>query len=326
MRVAFLGDASKIERVFGAGRREAVEARAGVLPGVFRPEDLDDRLTELRDVEALFSTWGMPKLSSAQLDQLPNLRAVFYAAGAVSHFARPLIERGVVVSSAWQANAVPVAEFALSQIVLSCKGYFRNAKEFAADPSTWHSAFRGPGAFGETVALLGAGAVATKLIELIQHFKLEVIVFDPSLTKERAEGLGVKAVTLGTAFREGLVVSNHLIDNPATVGLIDAELLGSMRRGATFINTGRGRTVRTQDLVQVLSYRHDLTALLDVTDPEPLPDNSPLRGLANVIVSTHIAGAIGDELLRLADCAIEEFDRLRQGKALRYQVFIHDLI
>jgi phosphoglycerate dehydrogenase-like enzyme len=176
------------------------------------------------------------------------------------------------------------------------------------------------------VALLGAGAVATKLIELIQHFKLEVIVFDPSLTKERAEGLGVKAVTLGTAFREGLVVSNHLIDNPATVGLIDAELLGSMRRGATFINTGRGRTVRTQDLVQVLSYRHDLTALLDVTDPEPLPDNSPLRGLANVIVSTHIAGAIGDELLRLADCAIEEFDRLRQGKALRYQVFIHDLI
>jgi phosphoglycerate dehydrogenase-like enzyme len=104
--------------------------------------------------------------------------------------------------------------------------------------------------------------------------------------------------------------------------MIDGPLMDSMRQKATFINTGRGRTVVTADLVQVLRSRPDLTALLDVTDPEPLPVGHPLWDVPNAFITSHIAGSIGDEVLRLADYAIEEFDRFRHGKSLRYQVFI----
>jgi phosphoglycerate dehydrogenase-like enzyme len=316
MKAAFIGNASEIARVFARGRRETIESRTDVLPGVVSPGD-----PSLRDVEVIFSTWGMPLLTEAELEGMPKLRAVFYAAGAVGHFSAPFIERGVHVSSAWQANGIPVAEFTLSQILLACKGYFANIREYAAGPERGHGCARGAGSYGETVALLGAGAIGAKLVDLLKQFRLEVMVFDPFLTAERAEGLGVRKVSIESAFREAYVISNHLRDTEETQRLIRDELLESMRFGATFINTGRGRTVATDDLVSVLRRRPDITALLDVTDPEPVPPGHPLWALPNVFLSSHIAGSVGDEVHRLADYAIEEFDRFRRGEALRYQVF-----
>jgi phosphoglycerate dehydrogenase-like enzyme len=316
MKVAFMGNPHEISRVFARGRRATIEARADVFPGVLSPAD-----EQIREVEAIFSTWGMPLLTESQLDRMPKLRAVFYAAGAVSDFAKPLVQRGIHVCSAWQANAIPVAEFTVSQILLSCKGYFTNVSEYSAHPERGHGCSRGAGVYGESVALLGAGAIGTKVIELLRPFRLDVMAFDPFLTQERAEGLGVRKVTLETAFDQAYVVSNHLLDVDETAGLIDLKLLGSMRPGAVFLNTGRGRTVVTDDLVQILSDRPDITAMLDVTDPEPLPPHHPLWSLKNVFISSHIAGSIGDEVLRLADFAIEEFDRFSHGKSLRYQVF-----
>jgi len=316
MKAAFVGKSEEIGRVFAAGRREAIEGRAEVLPGVILPGD-----PRLQDVEVIFSTWGMPLLTEEQLDAIPQLRAVFYAAGAVGFFSPPLVARGVQISSALHANAIPVAEFTLSQILLSCKRYFANTLSYAANPEQPRGYKTSPGSYGETIALLGVGAVGTKLVELLRPFRLEVIVFDPFLTSERAEGMGVRKVSLESAFQEAYVVSNHLLDVPATYGLIHRGLLESMRPGATFINTGRGRTVVDPDLVEVLQSRPDLTALLDVTDPEPLPLDHPLWRLPNALISSHIAGAVGDEVLRLADYAIEEFDRFRNGQELRYRVY-----
>lgn len=314
MKAAFLGSPEQIGRVYGKGRREELESLAEFLPGVPNPDDAG-----LIDVQALFSTWGMPLLSADQLNRMPSLEVVFYAAGAVFSFAEPLLDRGIKVVSAWHANAVPVAEFTLAQILLSCKGYFQNN---AAIRTSRHSrgAPHGPGVFGETVALLGAGAIGTKLIELLKPFRLTAIVFDPFLSEERAKELGVKQTSLAEAFRRGLVVSNHLADKPETRGLITEGLLGSMREGATFINTGRGKTVDHEGLARVLARRPDLTALLDVTDPEPLPPESPLYDMPNVHLSGHIAGSLGDEVVRMADCVIEEFRRYRNGAPLRYEV------
>ncbi len=314
IKVAFVGDEAQIARVFGRGRREAVETRAEVLPGVLGPGD-----ARLANVEAIFSTWGMPLLGKAQLDAMPSLRGVFYAAGDVRGFALPLIARGIVVSSAWQANAIPVAEFTLAQILLAGKRYFANLRDYAAHPGRRHAS--GPGAYGETVALLGAGAIGRRVIDFLRPFRLDVGVFDPFLSDENAEAWGVRKVTLEAAFREGHAVSNHLLDVPETQGIVTERLLASLREGATFINTGRGRTVDMDGLVRVLGGRPDLTALLDVTDPaEPLPADHPLWALPNAFLTSHIAGSTGDEVLRMADWAIEEFDRFRRGEPLLYRV------
>ncbi len=314
MKAAFIGSPEQIARVYGKGRREELEALAEFAPGVFCPAEVD-----LAETEVLFSTWGMPLLAPEQLDRMPKLQAVFYAAGAVFGFAEPLLERDIKVISAWHANAVPVAEFALAQILLACKGYFQNIAT-TRNQKCNRGAPHGPGAFGETIALLGAGAIGTKLIELLKPFNLKIIVFDPFMPNEKATELGVEKVELDEAFKRGLVVSNHLANKPETWGLITGDLLSSMREGATFINTGRGRTVDHDGLSSVMAERRDLAALLDVTWPEPLPPDSPLYALPNVHLSAHIAGSLGDEVVRMADYVIEEFRRYLKGEPLRYEV------
>lgn len=104
------------------------------------------------------------------------------------------------------------------------------------------------------------------------------------------------------------------------MGLLNGHLLKSLPVNATFINTGRGRTINHDDLLCVLQARPDLTALLDVTEPEPLPVSHPLRALPNVHLTSHIAGSIGAEVARMGQVAIEEFECWMRGEPLRHAV------
>jgi phosphoglycerate dehydrogenase-like enzyme len=238
----------------------------------------------------------------------------------VRAFAAPLVERGIIVTSAWAANAIPVAEFVLAQILLACKGYFRNVREYRPGRADQIEAYRGPGIDGTTVALIGAGQVARALIERLRPFRLNVLMVDPFLSAEEAEQLGVRLVSLEQAFSEAYVISNHVPNLPETRGMLAADHLQRMQPGAVFINTGRGAQVVEPDLIHVLTERPDLTALLDVTDPEPPAETSPLWHLSNVRLSSHIAGAINNEVARLADDAIESFLEWRSGQVPRYAV------
>lgn len=319
VRSAFFGCPTTIGRVFAQGRFEEIASMCDIYPDIVSLETFDEHAEKLRDVEAIFSTWGMPVLEPSHLDRLPSLAAVFYAAGSVRAFAEPLLERGIVVVSAWQANAVPVAEFTQAQILLSTKGYFRNTQEFRS-PQDREVAFQGNGNFGETVALLGAGAIGRRVIELLRPFNLKVIVYDPFLREEDAFSLGVSLVSLEDAFRQGYVVSNHLADVPETKGLLDGTLFKLLRQNATFINTGRGATVNEGEMIEFLRHREDVTALLDVTWPEPPVEGSPLYSLPNAYLSTHLAGSINDEFVRMADLCISEFRAWRAGESLAQDV------
>jgi phosphoglycerate dehydrogenase-like enzyme len=302
---AFIGDPANIARVYGHGRRDRVAELTDLRQHIVTVADFHAP-TDLSQVEAFFSTWGMPALSPDDLDQLSAIRVIFYAGGTVQAFARPLLERGITVVSAWHANAVPVAEFTLSQILLSMKNYWTSSAA-ARSPEGWGQPTTSPGAFGETVALLGAGAVGRVLIRLLAPVQLKIIVFDPFLAEDEAVALGVRKTSLDEAFRTAYVVSNHLADKPETKHLLKEEHFAAMRDGATFINTGRGATVDEAALARVLAARPSLTALLDVTAPEPPVAGSPLYALPNVHLTPHIAGAIGDEVLRMADLCIEQF-------------------
>src|SRR5690349_2044372 len=90
-------EAWQIDRVFGQGRRERLAGLVDLIPGMVTSADFPSRAGELQDVEVLFSTWGMDESLARMVCDLPNLKAVFYAAGTVRHFARPLLDKGVVV-------------------------------------------------------------------------------------------------------------------------------------------------------------------------------------------------------------------------------------
>jgi len=185
--------------------------------------------------------------------------------------------------------------------------------------------FSGPGAYGEKVALIGAGMIGRQLIGLLKPFELEILVVDPYLSADDARQLGVRQVNLEEAFREAYVVSNHLPNLPTLQQVLHGELFASMREGATFINTGRGAQVNEPELIAVLQERPDLLALLDVTLPEPPEPDSLFYDLPNVRLSSHLAGAHDDELLRMSDTTINEFDRWSRGEPLRYSVTLEML-
>jgi phosphoglycerate dehydrogenase-like enzyme len=309
--------------VFGGGRRERLADLTDLYPHVVHARNFGEHAARLRDVEVIFATWGLPVFTDAHFAAMPSLRAVFYAAGNVKAFATPLVDRGLVLVSAWAVNAIPTAELVLSQILLTCRGYFRSVRQYAATRDVAAAkAFRRTGAAGETIGLVGTGFIARRLTEgLHAHgFRVLASASDPFLTPDRAQEMGVEVAPLEDVFARSYVVSNHVPDLPSTKQILGAALFERMREGATFINSGRGAQVVEADLARVLATRPDLTALLDVTFPEPPAPASPLWTLSNVVMSPHIGGTIGDEVGRLADCVLEEFAAWQAGRPLRYQV------
>lgn len=292
-----------VDYVYSEAQRKKIAEVTDLIPEIVNAGNFDRM--DLKDVEVIFSTWGMMCFTDEQLDRMPNLKAVFYGAGATDYFARPLLARGIKVISAWKANAIPVAEFVLAQIILSMKNYFSN---------NWTNKFAGPGCYGETVALIGAGAISSKLQEMLKvlNMNLNVLVI-PSRPERRT-------VSLEEAFRTAYVVSNHLPNREDNQKVLTREMFASMRQGATFINTGRGAQVDEAGLIEVLKARPDLTALLDVTFPEPPEAGSELYTLPNVRLTTHIAGSLNDEVHRMADYVIGDYLHFAAGEPLEHEV------
>jgi phosphoglycerate dehydrogenase-like enzyme len=306
--------------VFGRGRRERIAALTDLYPHVVTNANFDQHADTLADIEVIFATWGIPVFTQAQFDKMPKLKAVFYAAGNVKAFAPGLLERDIILVSAWAINAIPPSEMCLSQILLSLRGYFRTVRQYKAQKSFEAKKFWRPGVMEETVGLIGLGFIGTRVRELLRGYPLKVIAHDPFLSTERAQALNVESVSLDDMFKQAFIVSNHIPDLETTRGVLTAKHFGSMREGATFINTGRGAQVVEAGLIATLKARPDLTALLDVTWPEPPASDSELWTLPNVVISPHIGGTVGHEVVRLADCVIEEFEAWQAGKPLRYRV------
>ena len=306
-----------LARVYPPDLVEALRAEAGLDPAPLSEADL--RAGAAADADALFSTWGMPSLSEEELAAaLPRLRAVFYAAGSVQAFARPLLARGVAVFSAWGENAVPVAEVAVAQILLANKGFFRfrfGPKDPAAGEAERRAAASYPGNLGCRVGLLGAGGrIGSLVARALRAHRVEVLGYDPFLPEDRAAELGVRKAGLEEIFATCQTVSNHLANNPATRGLLGYALFSRMLPTATFLNTGRGAQVVEDDLARALREEPGRCAVLDVTFPEPPAADSPLRALPNVLLTPHFAGSSGLEVRRMGEAMLAAFRDWREGR------------
>ena len=307
-----------LKYVYGSKRLAIIHDLCDVYPLRITSKNLESQLPRMGEIEVIFSCWGMPTLSATHLEFLPELQALFYVGGAVDGFSEPLRERGVRIYTASEANAIPVAEFCLAQILLSCKRVWANSAQCRQGP--WKQALMpvGRGVYGETIALIGIGAVCRQLVKFLQQFSLNVIGVSDCLSSSEARELGFdELVSLEDAFRRAYVVSNHLPDWPSTRGMLKKHHFASMRENATFINTGRGEQVDEPGMVEVLKARPDLTALLDVQAPEPPNAGSDLYTLPNVHMTSHIAGSLNDEVRRMTDFILDEFHRWRCGRAIR---------
>lgn len=319
-KALFLGPPELLPAVYPPEVRAALAALVDV-----HPVDIDSGAwrasrNALASTELIMATWGIPPLDEEFLAAAPNLRAVFYAAGTVKEFAAPAAaERDIVISSAAEANGAPVAEYCLAVILLSLKNFWAYQRQPDAEKFT--RVPREPlGVFGATVGLVSLGFVGRRLADLLALHEVRVIVHDPYASPAEAARHSAKLVSLPEVFATSDVVSLHTPWIAETEGMIGDDLLRQMKPGATFINTSRGAVVDELALGRILRDRPDLTAILDVTHPEPPGADSPLRFLPNVILTPHIAGSLGSELSRLGWWMLDEVRRHLAGQPLKHRI------
>lgn len=273
---------------------------------------------DLSRTEVLFTSWSCPPVTAEVLARAPELRAVVHAAGSVKHHVTDACwERGIAVSSAAAANAQPVAEFTLAAILFANKRVVDIARAYRAARANddWDARYPGFGNYRRTVGVVGASRIGRRVIELLRPFDVEVLVSDPYLDDD----LGVRRVGLDELVAASDVVTLHAPDLPETRHLMDAGRLAAMRDGATLINTARAALVDQEALTRELAVGR-LFAVLDHTEPEFLPPGSPLYDLPNVLVTPHIAGSLGGELVRMADLALDELSRYARGLPFEHPV------
>lgn len=280
----------------------------------YTSENLAQRIGEF---EVLVTAWGSPRLTEEVLQNARRLRLIAHAAGSVKFMLSQevvqqyLIPRGIRVFSGNGAIALNVAEATVGMMIMGVRRWIDHALTYRQrgvwrDPSI---PLNGQYLLGATVGLVSCSTVAREVIRLLRPFHTHILVYDPFLPAREAQRMHLQVVDLETLFRKSHIVSVHTPLLPETVGLIGAKHLSLLQEGSVLINTSRGKVIDHTALLEEARTGR-FTAVLDVTDPEPLPPDHPLRELPHVIVLPHIAGAgyygyhrIGELLVRAVESA-----------------------
>lgn len=320
-------DADVFALLFDDTRRERLERLADVA-GRMLITDLDSAEHDdlLTDVQVLITSWGAPQLDAARLEHMPRLRAVLHAAGSVQHLVSDEFwARGIRLTSAADANAVPVAEFTLGAILLAGKRTFTHLRSPHDDAwNAWNE--RRIGNVDRTVGIVGFSRIGRRVVELLRPFDgIRTLVADPFADAETVAAAGGRLAALDELLPQVDVLSLHAPALPATRHLIAAAQLAALPDGATVINTARGALIDHAALLAECRTGR-LDAVLDVTEPEPLPADAELRRLPNVAITPHIAGSLGTEARRLADAALDELQAYIAGAAPRHPVTRAELV
>lgn len=226
-----------------------------------------------------------------------------------------LRERGVILTNGAGLNAITIAEYAVMGMLVLAKGYRQVAR--AQERREWLP--EAPGKqelFGSRALIVGAGGIGGRIAELLRPFGVEVV------TVRRNPALGPASGVLAPDEWRGRVGEFDWIivavpSTPDTEGMIGEAELAAMKPDAAILNFARGAVIDQEALVSALNEGRIGGAFLDVTDPEPLPDDHPLWAFDNVHISMHLSGRSQDTLFaRAADRFLDNLGRYRRGEPL----------
>ncbi len=282
----------------------------------------------LETATVLITGWGSELLDLKSAQEIPNLALIAHLGGSVkSVVTREVIASGIRVTQAASVNARPVAEFTLASILLHCKQVRRWEALYRDQRSSINTRTASlnaqVGIRSKIIGIVGASRIGRRVIELLAPHGVRILLHDPFVSAAESTQMGVELVTLNELMVKSDVVSLHQPLLPNTVNSIGSEQFNLMRDNALLINTARGRLVDHDALIKTLAYR-PIHAILDVTDPEPLPDDSPLWDMPNVQLTPHIAGSMGEEVSEMTALVIEEIERFGRGEPLQHEVTLDD--
>lgn len=317
--IYLLGE-TPFERIYGPEQQAEIDKLAQIYAPLQTKETISENPEVLSEAEVIFTGWQTAHMDESFLSHAPKLKLVLHGAGSVKNMVSDALwDRGIRISSAYAANAVPVSEYTLSQILFALKGGWYYALKTKMD-GRYPPRIETPGAFGSTVGLISMGMIGRRVAELLKPFDVNILAYDPFMEEETAKSLGVRLCPLNELFERSDVVSLHTPLLDETRGMIKGDHFKRMKPGATFINTSRGAIVQEMEMIEVLRQREDLYAVLDVTFPEPPEPGSPLYSLPNVVLTPHIAGSLYNECRRMGGYMVDELRRYLAGEQLVWEI------
>ncbi|MBN8949402.1 MULTISPECIES: phosphoglycerate dehydrogenase [unclassified Rhizobium] len=230
------------------------------------------------------------KVTEKIIEAAKNLKVVGRAGIGVDNVDIPAASRrGIIVMNTPFGNSITTAEHAIALM-------FAVARQLpAADASTqagkWEkSKFMGVEITGKTLGIIGAGNIGSIVIARALGLKMHVLAYDPFLSKERAEEMGVTKVELDELFARADFITLHVPLTDKTRNVIDASAIAKMKQGVRIINCARGGLVDEAALAAAIKSGHVAGAAFDVFEVEPAKE-SPLFGLPNVVCTPHLGAS-----------------------------------
>jgi phosphoglycerate dehydrogenase-like enzyme len=278
------------------------------------PAPSDD---DLRAADAIIA-WEAP---SEMIAGAPQLRWIHAAAAGVEHFDLAAIaERNVMLTNSSGVSAPNMAEHVLGMMVALARRFpglvQAQSKRAWRDFETHREVVE---LQGQTVLIVGMGDIGRAVAARAAAFGMRV----HGVRRRSGEDIpdGFSAVIGVDALREALGDADHVVltlpDTPWTRGLISGEAIAAMKAGAVIYNVGRGTAIDTEALTDGLQSGHLGGAGLDVTEPEPLPEDSPLWAMDNVLITAHTSGATPRYWDRQVELIADNIGRIQRGETPR---------
>ncbi len=253
----------------------------------------EELIRHVKDVDILITGWGTPRVDEDVMKEANRLKIHAHTGGTMATMTcKEEYDRGVIVLSGNDLFAKSVAEGTLVYTLMALRKMYEDVNSMKS--GGWRRIpGRNSGLIGKKIGIVGYGAISKYYIELLKWFEPEILVASKHITVEEARQKGIKIASLEEIFETCDIISLHNALNDENRGLITGKLFHKIKPGALFVNTARAGVVVEEDMMCELRTGR-FTAVLDVFHKEPLPVESELRVMSNVILFPHMAGPTFD--------------------------------
>lgn len=280
--------------------------------GTLIQKKINDPEVALEKIDALLVR-SATTVTEELLGKMPQLKIIARAGVGVDNIdVNAATKRGIIVVNAPDGNTISTAEHTFAMMA-SLMRNIPQAHQSVKNLEWKRNAFIGTELYGKTLGIVGMGRIGSELAKRAKVFGMNVKVYDPFLTKERAIKLGVSHGSLEEVLAEADIITVHTPLTPETKGLINEETLSKTKKGVYFLNCARGGIIDEQALAKFVGNGHVAGAAIDVFEVEP-PGEHPLFKFDNVIVTPHLGASTKEAQLNVATQVAKEVRMYFEGK------------
>ena len=273
----------------------------------------EELIQHVKDVDILVTGWKTPRIDEDVLRAANRLKIHAHTGGTVATMiCKEEYDRGIIVLSGNDVFAQSVAEGCLAYTLMALRKLYDEVSSMKN--GGWR---RVPGnncgMIQKRIGIIGYGAIAKYYIRLLKWFQPEILVVSKYITEEEAAELGVKIASAKEAFETCDIISLHAALNAENRGSVTADLLSRIKPGALFVNTARAGIVDEEAMMRELRTGR-FQAVLDVYHKEPLPPDSELRTMENILLFPHMAGPTFDMREKVTLKLAEDIKAILEGR------------